>query len=161
MRKHPVLGYTRMHKGIDFAARIGTPILAAGNGVVDFKGVKSGYGNYIKIRHNNIYSTAYAHISKFPQNVKVGSRVKQGQVIAYVGNTGITDGPHLHYEVHKHGVQINPQSLKLNSFGEKLAGAELKRLRKTIEKVSYIVKKFNAKQTEIKVSAKDYERFEN
>ena len=160
MRKHPVLGYTRMHKGIDFAARVGTPILSAGNGVVEVKGIKSGYGNYIRIRHNNIYSTAYAHISKFPKNIKVGSRVKQGEVIAYVGNTGVTNGPHLHYEVHKHGVQINPQSLKLTSFGEKLAGNELKRLKKTIQRVSGIIGKFNAKQTEIKVSAADFKKLQ-
>jgi murein DD-endopeptidase MepM/ murein hydrolase activator NlpD len=160
MRMHPVLGYSRMHKGVDFAAPIGTPILAAGNGVVEFKGTKSGYGKYLKIRHNNIFSTAYAHISKFPASIKVGSRVKQGQVVAYVGNTGLTSGPHLHYEVHKHGVEINPQSLKFTSIGEKLAGVELKKLKKTIDKVNYVKSKFNLNQTEIKVSSfgKDLEQ---
>jgi len=153
LRTHPVHGYSKMHKGVDFAASIGTPILAAGNGIVEFKGHKGGYGNYIKIRHNNVYATAYAHISKFAPSVKIGSKVKQGQVIAYVGNTGVTTGAHLHYEVHKHGTQINPQSVKSTSMGEKLAGNDLKKLKKTIEKLDSLIKKFNPAQTEIKVSS--------
>lgn len=153
MRTHPIHGYSKMHKGVDFAARIGTPILAAGHGIVEYKGIKGGYGNYIKVRHNNVYSTAYAHISKFAQGIKVGSKVKQGQVIAYVGNTGTSTGAHLHYEVHKHGVQINPQSVKSTSIGEKLVGNELKKLKKTIEKMNSLISRFNAEQTEIKVSS--------
>lgn len=112
MRKHPVLGYSRMHKGVDFAAPIGTPILAAGNGVIVFVGRKGGYGKYIKIKHNDTYSTAYAHMSKFARDVRNGLKVKQGQVIGYVGVTGITSGPHLHFEVLNMDRQINPKSLK-------------------------------------------------
>ncbi len=155
MRTHPVHGYSKMHKGVDFAASIGTPILAAGNGVVEFKGTQGGYGNFLKIRHNNVYSTAYAHISKFASGIKVGSKVRQGQVIAYVGRTGVTTGAHLHFEVHKHGVQINPQSIKSTSIGDKLSGNELKKLKSTIDKIESIMKKFNTKQAEIKVSSLD------
>lgn len=155
MRTHPVHGYSKMHKGVDFAASIGTPILAAGNGVVEFKGTQGGYGNFLKVRHNNVYSTAYAHISKFASGIKVGSKVKQGQVIAYVGRTGVTTGAHLHFEVHKHGVQINPQSIKSTSIGDKLTGNELKKLKSTIDKIDSIMKKFNNKQAEIKVSSLD------
>ena len=152
MRTHPVHGYSKMHKGVDFAASIGTPILAAGNGIIEFRGIKGGYGNFLKIRHNNVYSTAYAHISKFASGIKVGSKVKQGQVIAYVGKTGVTTGAHLHFEVHKHGVQINPQSIKSTSMGERLSGKELKNLKSAIDKIENIVGKFNEKQSEIKVS---------
>jgi murein DD-endopeptidase MepM/ murein hydrolase activator NlpD len=153
MRTHPVHGYSKMHKGVDFAASIGTPILAAGNGVVEFKGIQNGYGNFLKIRHNNIYSTAYAHISKFASGIKIGSKVRQGQVVAYVGRTGVTTGAHLHFELHKHGVPINPQSVKSTSMGEKLNGNELKKLKTTIAKLDNIIKQFNNKQTELKVSS--------
>jgi murein DD-endopeptidase MepM/ murein hydrolase activator NlpD len=96
-RRHPVLGYTRMHKGIDFAAPPGTPILAAGEGVVAFVGRNRGYGNYVKLRHNGEYDTAYAHLSRFAKDLKRGRRVSQGEVIGYVGSTGLSTGPHLHY----------------------------------------------------------------
>ena len=112
MRKHPTLGYSRMHKGIDFAAPTGTAIYAAGNGTIEYMGRRGGYGNYIKIRHNSIYSTAYGHISKFNKHLKKNMRVKQGQVIAYVGSTGLSTGPHLHYEVIYYGKQINPKNVK-------------------------------------------------
>lgn len=98
-RHHPTLGYTKMHKGVDFAAPTGTPIYAAGNGVITEIGWKSGYGKFIQIKHSQNLSTAYAHASNFSKNLKLGSIVKQGQVIAYVGSTGRTTGPHLHYEV--------------------------------------------------------------
>lgn len=124
MRKHPILGYSRMHRGADFAAPTGTPVMAAGNGVIDYIGRKGAYGKYIRIRHNSTYKTAYAHLSKYARGLKRGKRVKQGQVIGYVGSTGRSTGPHLHYEVHRGGKQVNPLTLKLPS-GKKLSGAEL------------------------------------
>jgi murein DD-endopeptidase MepM/ murein hydrolase activator NlpD len=125
-RKHPILGYTRMHAGVDFAAPTGTPIYAAGNGTVVQAGRNGGYGNYIRIRHNGTYQTAYAHLSKFARKTRKGARVKQGQVIGYIGTTGRSTGPHLHYEVLRNGRQINPRSVRIPS-GEKLKGAELKK----------------------------------
>lgn len=127
MRRHPIMGYSKMHRGVDFGARIGTPILAAGDGLVTFRGWKSGYGNYVQLRHNNTYSTAYGHISRFG-NIRVGSRVKQGQVIAFVGNTGMSTGPHLHFEVIQNGQQVNPTAQRFNT-SQALAGAELKKFK--------------------------------
>ncbi len=124
MRKHPILGYSKMHKGIDFAAPTGTPIYAAGNGTIVKIGRNGGYGNYIQIKHANGYATAYAHLSKFAKGLKSGSRVKQGDVIAYVGSTGRATGPHLHYEVLVAGAQVNPKDVKLPT-GTTLAGKEL------------------------------------
>ena len=126
MRDHPLLGYSRMHKGVDFGAPTGTPILAAGDGTIEFIGNNSGYDKYIRIRHNSTYKTAYAHMSRFASDLAVGSRVRQGQVIGYVGSTGQSTGPHLHYEVLVNNEQINPLDIKLPS-GEVLAGAELDR----------------------------------
>jgi murein DD-endopeptidase MepM/ murein hydrolase activator NlpD len=125
MRRHPVLGYSKMHKGVDFAAARGTPIFAAGDGVVTYRGRKGGYGNYIRIRHNGTYSTAYAHASRFNSKVRKGSRVKQGQVIAYVGTTGRSTGPHLHYEVLQKNRQVNPRAQKFNT-ATALGGKQLK-----------------------------------
>ncbi len=125
MRLHPILGYSLMHKGVDFGAPIGTPIYAAGDGVIQQIGPFAGYGNYIRIKHTTQFGTAYGHISRFAGGLRVGSRVHQGQVIAYVGMTGRATGPHLHFELIKDGRQINPQSIKLPS-GEKLQGKELK-----------------------------------
>jgi murein DD-endopeptidase MepM/ murein hydrolase activator NlpD len=124
-RKHPILGYTKMHRGIDFAAPRGTPIYAAGNGVVELAGRKGGYGKYLRIRHNGTYKTAYAHMSRIAKSMHPGKRVKQGQVIGYVGSTGRSTGPHLHYEVMRGGRQVNPLRIKLPS-GEKLKGKDLK-----------------------------------
>lgn len=123
-RKHPTLGYTKMHRGVDFGARSGTPIMAAGNGTVEFAARNGGYGNYVRIRHNNEFKTAYAHMRKFAKGIRKGARVKQGQIIGYVGSTGRSTGPHLHYEVHKGGRQINPLSVKLPA-GRKLDGKML------------------------------------
>ncbi|MBS29002.1 MAG: peptidase M23 [Alphaproteobacteria bacterium] len=123
-RKHPILGYTRLHAGVDFAAPTGTPIYAAGDGTVVMATVNGGYGKYIKIRHNGTYSTAYAHLNGYARGVRSGKRVRQGQVIGYVGSTGRSTGPHLHYEIHRDGRQINPLALKLPS-GEKLKGERL------------------------------------
>ncbi len=113
MRRHPVLRYTRMHKGVDFAAPRGTPIKAAGNGIVEKKGGAGGYGNYIKIRHANGYKTAYAHMLRYAPGIKSGKRVRQGQVIGYVGSTGRSTGYHLHYEVWVNGKAVNPMRVKV------------------------------------------------
>ena len=128
MRRHPVLGYNRMHKGVDFAAPTGTPIYAAGDGVIDKIGRNGGYGNYIRIRHVNSLKTAYAHMHKFAKGMSKGKRVKQGDVIGYVGTTGRSTGPHLHYEVLKAGKQVNPKSIK-TSNRQKLAGAKLEKFK--------------------------------
>jgi len=124
MRKHPILGYNKMHRGLDFAAPSGTPIFAAGDGKVEKAGRNGAYGNYIRIRHNSTYKTAYAHLKKFARGVRAGKRVRQGQTIGYVGSTGRSTGPHLHYEIIANGRQINPRKLKLPT-GQKLKGKEL------------------------------------
>ena len=123
-RRHPILGYTRLHAGVDFAAAPGTPIYAAGNGRIEQLGTNGGYGRYIRIRHNDAFQTAYAHMRGYARGLKSGSRVKQGQVIGYVGSSGRSTGPHLHYEVIREGNKIDPLSLKLPS-GEKLKGQRL------------------------------------
>jgi len=112
-RKHPVLGYTRAHKGVDFRASTGTPIPAAGAGRVVARGYNRGHGNYVKIRHNGSYETLYAHMSRFAKGVTVGTNVRQGQTIGYVGSTGLSTGPHLHYEIIKDGRHVNPLTVKL------------------------------------------------
>ncbi len=128
MRKHPILGYKKMHAGIDFAARTGTPIYAAANGRISYIGRKGGYGKYISIKHNSSLETAYAHMSKFKSGLKQGSRVKQGDVIGYVGSTGRSTGPHLHYEVKVNGKRVNPRSKKLPT-GEQLTGSDMARFK--------------------------------
>jgi len=121
MRKHPIDGYNKMHRGTDFAAPKGTPIMASGNGIVKKAGWCGGGGNCVKIRHNSTYETVYAHMSKFARGIKNGVRVKQGQTIGYVGSTGKSTGPHLHYEVIVNGKKVNSQKLKLPS-GKVLKG---------------------------------------
>ena len=125
MRKHPIDGYNKMHRGTDFAAPTGTPIMASGDGVVKKAGWCGGGGNCVKIRHNSTYQTVYAHMSKFARGIKAGVRVKQGQTIGYVGSTGKSTGPHLHYEVIVNGKKVNSQKLKLPS-GKILKGQERK-----------------------------------
>ena len=115
MRKHPIDGFNKMHRGTDFAAPMGTPIMASGDGVVKKAGWCGGGGNCIKIKHNSTYQTIYAHMSKFARGIKTGVRVKQGQTIGYVGSTGKSTGPHLHYEVIVNGKKVNSQKLKLPS----------------------------------------------
>ena len=133
-RKHPILGYTRMHKGLDFGARTGTPIRAAGDGVIERASRYGGYGNYIRIRHNGTYKTAYAHLHGYASGIRAGVRVQQGQIIGYVGSTGRSTGPHLHYEVLKDGTHVNPMKLKMPS-GRKLDGEQFARFKQTIEQV--------------------------
>lgn len=128
MRKHPVLGYTRAHQGIDFGAGTGTPILAAGDGVVLEARRWGGYGNWLRLRHTGGWDTGYGHISRYAAGIHPGVRVRQGQVIAYVGATGVATGPHLHYEIWRNGERVNPLSTKAPQ-GTVLAGADLARFR--------------------------------
>ena len=125
MRKHPIDGYNKMHRGTDFAAPMGTPIMASGSGVIKRARWCGGGGNCIKIKHNSTYETVYAHMKNFARGIKEGVRVKQGQIIGYVGSTGKSTGPHLHYEVIKNGKKINSQKLKLPS-GKILKNSERK-----------------------------------
>ena len=127
-RKHPILGFTKMHTGTDFAAPKGTPIMASGDGIVIKSSWCGGGGNCVKIKHNSTYQTVYAHMSKFGRGIKKGVRVKQGQIIGYVGSTGLSTGPHLHYEVIENGRKINSQKMRLPS-GKILKG----KLRKEFE----------------------------
>jgi murein DD-endopeptidase MepM/ murein hydrolase activator NlpD len=139
MRMHPVLGYSTMHRGIDFAAPVGTPIYAAGDGTVEMAGPFSSYGNYVRVKHNDKYATAYAHASRIASGVRPGMRVKQGQVIAYVGTTGRSTGPHLHYEILVGGTQVNPSGVKFKT-GNMLAGAELSRFKNQLQQVQVALK---------------------
>jgi murein DD-endopeptidase MepM/ murein hydrolase activator NlpD len=113
LRKHPILGYNKLHQGTDFAAPTGTPIMASGSGIVTRAQKYKGYGNFVSIKHNSTYVTAYGHMSKYGRGIRRGVRVNQGQIIGYVGSTGMSTGPHLHYEVIKNGKRINSQRLKL------------------------------------------------
>ncbi len=128
MRRHPILGYSKMHKGVDFAAPTGTPIFAAGDGVIDYLGRNGSYGNFVRIRHANGYSTAYAHASRFGKGLRRGSKVKQGQIVAYVGTTGRSTGPHLHFEITKSGSLVNPAKVKVLP-NNKLTGRHLAQFR--------------------------------
>ncbi len=139
-RKHPILGFTKMHTGTDFAAPTGTPILASGDGLVVRAQWCGGGGNCVKIKHNRVYQTVYAHMSKFARGIKKGARVKQGQVIGYVGSTGLSTGPHLHYEVIENGKKINSQKLKLPS-GKILKGDQRKKFE--VNKIKIDVLKSN------------------
>tara|TARA_B100000401_G_scaffold84040_1_gene53269 strand:- start:2369 stop:3643 length:1275 start_codon:yes stop_codon:yes gene_type:complete len=124
MRKHPILGYNKKHQGVDFAAPTGTPIMAAGTGHIEYVGNNGGAGKYIRIKHLNGYKTAYAHLSKYASGISKNVKVNQGQTIGYVGSTGLSTGPHLHYEVWFNGERINPMTMKLPS-GKKLENEEL------------------------------------
>jgi murein DD-endopeptidase MepM/ murein hydrolase activator NlpD len=125
MRFHPLLGYSRLHRGVDFGAPTGTAIYAAGDGVVVRAGRVNGYGNYVEIEHDREYATAYGHLSAFARGLHPGERVRQGEVIGYVGMTGLATGPHLHYEVHYQGAQVDPLSVKMPALS-RLAGDDLK-----------------------------------
>lgn len=150
-RKHPILGYRKAHKGVDFAARRGTPIYAAGDGVVERANRFGSFGNYIKIRHSNGYKTAYAHLKGFKKGIRAGKRVEQGDVIGYVGTTGRSTGPHLHYEVHYKGKQVNPQRLKI-ATGVTLKGADLKKFETVRNKIDALRA---APQPDIELVAKE------
>ena len=126
MRHHPILGYSKMHKGIDFGVPPGTPIQAAGDGSIEMAGPNGAYGNYVRIRHGNGFATAYAHMSRIAQGIHTGRHIMQGQIIGFVGSTGRATGPHLHYEVLQGNAQVNPMSIKVPT-GVKLAGRDLDR----------------------------------
>jgi len=134
MRMHPVLGYSKMHKGTDFGAAMGTPVLAAGSGTVVEAQHKGSFGRYILLRNNNNIETAYAHMSRYAKDIYPGARVNQGDVIGFVGATGRTTGPNLHFEVRQNGRQINPFDLKLPS-GRALSGSVLTQFKNGQEKI--------------------------
>ncbi|MDE0390943.1 MAG: peptidoglycan DD-metalloendopeptidase family protein [Rhodospirillales bacterium] len=138
MRRHPILGYNKKHLGVDFAAPVGTPIYAGGDGTISMIGWHGNFGKYIRVRHNSTYSTGYAHLNGYAKGMKKGKRVRQGQVIAYVGNTGMSTGPHLHYEVMRGNKRINPMTLKLPS-GRKLKGQELAAFRQQVQKITVLL----------------------
>ena len=138
MRRHPILGYTKKHLGVDFAAPVGTPIYAGGDGTITMVGWHGNFGKYVRIRHNSTYSTGYAHLSGYAKGMKKGKRVRQGQVIAYVGSTGMSTGPHLHYEVMRGNKRINPMTLKLPS-GRKLEGHELASFQQQVQKITVLL----------------------
>lgn len=129
MRRHPILGYSLMHRGVDFGAPPGTPIMAAGDGVIEKRERNTSYGNYIRIRHASGYATAYGHMSRFAPEFTAGKRVRQGQIIGFVGATGRATGPHLHFEIMQNAKQVNPISVKFPS-SEKLAGATLAKFKR-------------------------------
>lgn len=134
MRRHPILGYDRMHRGVDFAAPSGTPIYAAGDGVVAAAESKGGYGRYLRLRHDATWETAYAHLSRYARGVRPGQRVRQGQIVAYVGSTGRSTGPHLHFEVLKHGEQVNP-AVAAQARAGGLNGSERAAFKKRLEEL--------------------------
>jgi murein DD-endopeptidase MepM/ murein hydrolase activator NlpD len=132
LRLHPILGYTKLHRGVDFAAPPGSPIMAAGDGTIESAGAAGAYGNLVVLRHDGAYETAYAHMSRIARGLRPGVAVRQGQVIGYVGATGRATGPHLHYEVRLHGEAINPMSVK-NGPVQALAGTEIARFQAATE----------------------------
>ena len=151
-RRHPIYKDIRVHWGIDYPAPKGTHIYAAGDGVVQVAQYRSGYGNYVKIRHNSEYSTAYGHMNGFAKGIKPGTRVKQGQIIGYVGSTGRSTGPHLHYEVIQNGKRVNPLTIKA-SASENLRGQKLTAFKKEVAKINSTYEKMLAgKQKEEKIA---------
>lgn len=152
-RRHPVLGYSKLHKGVDFAAPRGTPVYASGDGVIEVAKYYGSYGNYVRIRHNKQYKTAYAHLKKFARGIRAGIRVKQRRIIGYIGTTGRSTGPHLHYEVLYRKKHVNPRGVRIPT-GIKLAGKERRRFnaeRKKIDKA--IAAQRTAGQTRAKKDA--------
>ncbi|MGB1614403.1 MAG: M23 family metallopeptidase, partial [Candidatus Puniceispirillaceae bacterium] len=132
MRRHPTKGYNAMHRGVDFAVPKGTPILAAGSGHIDMAGWNGSYGKYIRIRHNSTYDTAYAHLSGFAAGIRRGTAIEQGQVIGYVGSTGRSTGPHLHYEIMVNNRKVNPLTVKLPT-GKSVPETEMAAFRQQIK----------------------------
>jgi murein DD-endopeptidase MepM/ murein hydrolase activator NlpD len=140
MRMHPLLGFRRMHTGVDWASPTGTPILASGSGVVEEAGHKGGYGNYVRIRHANGYQTAYGHISRFAPGLEVGTKVKQGQIFAYVGCTGLCEGPHVHFEVLVNNQYVDPLSIQVPRE-RKLEGKELADFQKERARIDELMRR--------------------
>jgi murein DD-endopeptidase MepM/ murein hydrolase activator NlpD len=139
MRRHPILGFNRMHQGIDFGAGSGTPVVAAGDGVVVESRRWGGYGNWLRIRHSGGFETGYAHLSRYGKGIRPGTRVSQGQVVAYVGTTGASTGPHLHYEIWQRGKRVNPVGAKVPQ-GTILAGGELAAFKAQKTRIDRLVK---------------------
>ena len=133
-RKHPILGYTKMHRGLDFAAPTGTPVFAAGDGIIEKAGWNGSYGRYIRIRHTGTYKTAYAHLSGINKNIRIGKRVLQGKTIGYVGSSGRSTGPHLHYEVLRNNKQVNPMNIKLPA-GKNIHKKNISEYQKHVQKI--------------------------
>jgi murein DD-endopeptidase MepM/ murein hydrolase activator NlpD len=138
-RKHPILGYVRMHTGVDWAAPVGTPIIAAGNGVIEKAGWAGGYGKQIMIRHANGYETSYNHQSAFAKGIQPGVKVRQGQVIGYLGQTGLATGPHLHYELIVNGTKVDPMRVRLPQ-GRTLKGDDLVAFKRERERIDDLLK---------------------
>lgn len=153
MRKHPISGRWKRHQGVDFAAPTGTPIRASGDGVIDFIGVQGGYGNFIVIKHWNNYTTAYAHMSRFAKKMRKGTKVNQGEVIGYVGSTGWSTGPHLHYEFRVNNQPRNPMSIDVPN-AQPLAGAELQRFRSVARDMSHRFALLNPQDNGIRMASK-------
>lgn len=143
-RRHPIKKQIIVHWGVDYAAPRGTAIYAGGDGVVQMAKWNGGYGNYVKIRHNSEYSTAYGHMQRIAKGIRPGVRVKQGQIIGYVGSTGLSTGPHLHYEVVKNGRRVNPLTIKA-AAGENLKGKTLKHFKATVAELKTTYKTMFAK----------------
>ena len=137
-RNHPLLHYMKVHTGVDWAAPFGTPILAAGNGSIEEIGLKGGYGKYVRIRHANGYETAYGHMTAFARGLNVGSRVRQGQVIGFVGSTGLSTGSHVHYEILINDRFVDPMKVKLPR-GRVLAGLPLTLFEKSREQLDALI----------------------
>jgi len=137
-RRHPISGYRRMHQGIDFAAGMGTPVLAPADGVVVEARRWGGYGNWLRIRHANGLETGYGHLSRYGSGIRAGTRVRQGQVVAYVGSTGASTGPHLHYEIWRNGQRINPAGVKTQE-GTILGGADLAAFRAEKTRIDRVI----------------------
>lgn len=154
MRRHPISGQWKAHKGVDFAAPTGTPIRAAGNGTIDFIGVGGGYGNLVVIKHNSDYSTAYAHMSRFATGMRKGTKVSQGQVIGYVGSTGWSTGPHLHYEFRVKGEARDPMSIKVANDAPVLTGAQRERFRVVANEMSHRFALLNPQDRDMKLASK-------
>lgn len=152
-RRHPIFKDVRVHWGVDYAAPRGTAVYAAGDGVVQMAKYNGGYGNFVKIRHNSEYSTAYGHMKGFAKGIRPGTRVKQGQIIGYVGSTGRSTGPHLHYEVVQNGKRVNPLTIKA-SAGENLAGTNLANFKKQIAAIKESHSKMFAKNEPKKMASK-------
>lgn len=152
-RYHPILRQTKIHWGVDYAAPRGTKIFAGGDGVVQVAKYNGSYGNYVKIRHNSEFSTAYGHMQRIAKGIRPGVRVKQGQVIGYVGSTGRSTGPHLHYEVVKNGRRVNPRTIRA-ATGENLKGTDLKNFKKVVADLQTSYKSMFAQSKEPKMAKK-------
>ena len=140
-RIHPVFGTRAFHPGVDYSAPQGTPVPAAGNGVIEFMGWKGGYGRYVIIRHDGVYGTGYGHLSRFSDKFKPGTHISKGQILGYVGTTGVSTGPHLHFEVLRGMTRINPMTASISKKAERLAGADLKNFKAMMESVQAQTKK--------------------